>query len=104
MATNGVDLSNHLTVLFKQDGLLKLPDICQMQLDVLLFRHHRKMLSKRFDEQMHDYETRTKNTYRSLICRCNTCLHSAMVHGPKLWNSLPEKLRLDSLGAFKILK
>src|SRR5688572_4223251 len=106
---NGVGRFHRSTDLFKEDRLLKLPDICHMQLITFMFRHRHGMLPKRFDtyfktkEQIHQYETRTKTNYQSTTCRSNTRLYSAMVLGPKLWNSLPQKFKImNSLVTFKI--
>jgi len=37
------------------------------------------------------------NNWRTLMCRSNTRLHSTVVHGPKLWNSLSEIFKTNWL-------
>ena len=73
-----------------------------------MFRYHKQMLPRVFhhifvtSNQVHNYNTRSANNYRSHPCRTNLKQFTILYQGPKIWNSLPSCIRdSPSLSIFK---
>lgn len=54
------------------------------------------------NDQVHRFETRNANSYRSHACRTNIKQFTILYQGPKIWNSLPSSMKYhDSFYVFK---
>ena len=88
----------HTSPIFKKLGLLKLNDICMLQLGQFMFHHKFSLLPERFDnmflknDQTHTFNTRNSSKYHVPSCRTNIRQFSARFQGPKFFNSLPHDL------------
>jgi hypothetical protein len=85
--------------IFKKLGLLKLNDICMLQLGQFMFHHKFSLLPERFDNMfLKNDQTHTFNTRKLLqvLCtfmyRTNIRQFSVRFQGPKFFNSLPHDL------------
>jgi hypothetical protein len=88
----------HTSPIFKKLGLLKLNDICMLQLGQFMFHHKFSLLPERFDnmflknDQTHTFNTRNSSKYHVPSCRTNIRQFSVRFQGPKFFNSLPRDL------------
>ena len=98
----------HTSPLFKKYGLLKLDDICFLQLGQFMFNHKHNLLPEKFQNmfskrsQFHTISTRISLNYHIPLCRTYIRQFSVCYQGPKFFNSLPRELtNIDSFHAFK---
>jgi hypothetical protein len=98
----------HSAPLFSQLGLLDIFQINSFHISKFMFRYHKQMLPRVFhhifvtSNQVHNYNTRSANNYRSHPCRTNLKQFTILYQGPKIWNSLPSCIRdSPSLSTFK---
>ena len=76
-------------------GLLKLNDICMLQLGELMFYDKSSLLPVQFDKmflinsEIHSFNTRNSFKYHVPPCRTNIRKFSVCFQGPKFFNSLP---------------
>ena len=88
----------HTSPIFKKLDLLKLNDICMLQLGQFMFHHKSSLLPERFDnmffknDQIHTFNTRNSSKYHVPSCRTNIRQFSVRFQGPKFFNSLPHDL------------
>lgn len=88
----------HTDPIFKKFSLLKLSDICLLQLGKFMYSYNNSLLPKRFDNmfvlnnQIHVYNTRSAMAFRTPLCRTNIRKFSIRFQGPKLFNSLPTEI------------
>jgi hypothetical protein len=89
----------HTSPIFKKLGLLKLNDICMLQLGQFMFHHKFSLLPERFDnmffEKMIKFTLLIQETPPSIYvpsCRTNIRQFSVRFQGPKFLNSLPRDL------------
>ena len=88
----------HTSPIFKKLDLLKLNDICMLQLGQFMFHHKSSLLPERFDnmffknDQIHTFNTRNSSKYHVPSCRTNIRQFSVRFQGPKFLNSLPHDL------------
>ena len=88
----------HTSPIFKKLGLLKLNDICMLQLGQFMFHHKFSLLPERFDnmflknDQTHTFNTRNSSKYHVPSCRTNIRQFSVRFQGPKFFNSLSRDL------------
>ena len=96
---NNSKLDAHTDPLFKELQLLKFHDICKLQMGQLVFSWKDNLLPKYFynmfvsNNQIHGYNKRNANTFRNPFCRTKLIQFSLRFQGPKLYNSLPEKVK-----------
>ena len=96
---NNSKLDAHTDPLFKELQLLKFHDICKLQMGQLVFSWKNNLLPKYFynmfvsNNQIHGYNKRNANTFRNPFCRTKLIQFSLRFQGPKLYNSLPEKVK-----------
>ena len=93
------------------NSLLKTPEIFQVntfQVAKFMFYYHNQLLPSMFfnlfvtSGLVHNYGTRTVNSYRSHPCRTNLKQFTILYQGPKIWNSLPASITCSpSLPSFK---
>ena len=92
----------------KKLGLLKLRDICLLQLGQFIYCYRYSFLSERFKNmflkvnQIHGFNTRKSLNYRVPLCRTNIRQFSVYFQSPKFINSLPRDLaNINSFLLFK---
>merc|ERR1712055_491671 len=67
-----------------------------------VYIHFRNKLFK--NSVYHNYETRNRNLLRTPFVRLQTFSNSFLTNGIKIWNKLPEKIKiLKTIDSFKIM-
>ena len=94
--------------LFTKLGILDIFQVNTFRVAKFMFYYHNQLLPSMFlnlfvtSGQVHNYGTRTVNSYRSHPCRTNLKQFTILYQGPKIWNSLPATItRSPSLPSFK---
>ena len=105
------DFSAHTVPLFNKLNLLDIYKINSIHTGRFMFCYHNKLLPPCFfnlfnaNKQVHNYNTRNVDSYRSHACRTNIKQFTVLSRGPKLWNSLPDTIRkAETLSSFRIKK
>ena len=101
--------NDHTDPIFLRLSLLKLNDIVYFQTALFMFDFHTYNLPEIFNgyfdqvNQRHNYNTRlaTRSTYTLPKPRTNYGLFNIKYVGPKVWNSIDEKLKHLSRNQFK---
>ena len=100
--------SAHTAPLFNKLNLLDIYKINSLHTGRFMFCYHNKLLPPCFlnlfnaSKQVHNYNTRNVDSYRSHACRTNIKQFTILSRGPKLWNSLPDTVRkAETLSSFR---
>jgi len=98
----------HTFDLFRQVRILNIVKINILQTGIFMFRYIHKALPLNFKDyftfsnEIHNRNTRTKETFRPVRFRTNYRKHSIRHSGPMTWNNLPWQIRsLKILSSFK---
>ena len=92
----------HALPLFKDLNQLTLYDINKLAVATFMYRYHTNSLPKVFSgyfvatSTIHSYNTRSSAKLHILYARTDIMLHQLRVHGPKLWNSIDQRLIWNS--------
>ncbi len=94
----------HTKPLFEKYNVLDIFDLYSKEVCLFMHKYHNGLLPRAFDnlftnmKDVHDYNTRNKNNYRSEIHK----MENVISIGPKMWNYLPKEIRsLKHVSAFK---
>ncbi len=94
----------HTKPLFERFNMLDVNKLYKKELSIFMYKYHHSMLPRSFNnmftnmKNVHNYDTRNKESYRSEIHK----LTDVMSLGPRLWNSLPSKIKAaKSISQFK---
>ena len=85
----------HTDPIFKKLNILKLENICLLQLGLFMYSYKKSLLPNRFknmfvlNSDIHGYSTRDLMAFRVPLCRTNIRQFSIRFQGPKFFNSLP---------------
>lgn len=97
----------HTDPIFKKLNILKLENICLLQLGLFMYSYKKSLLPNRFknmfvlNSDIHGYSTRNLMAFRVPLCRTNIRQFSIRFQGPKFFNSLPlEMTNLVSVNIF----
>ena len=100
----------HTDPIFKKLNILKLENICLLQLGLFMYSYKKSLLPNRFknmfvlNSDIHGYSTRNLMAFRVPLCRTNTRQFSSkskIRQGPKFFNSIPlEMTNLVSVNIF----
>ena len=96
---------DHISPLFKSLNLIKLQDLVKILTAVLMFKFHNSLLPSTFNSffvpinEIHDYNTKTSSnqSYSLPKTRTNYGIFSIRFQGPKIWNSIDDKIKTSSL-------
>jgi hypothetical protein len=104
----GAHYRDHTQPIFYQFGLLNLYDIIDLQTLCFMYKVKNQILPRNLQHffnltyDMHTYNTRQLANFSIKFCRTTLKSFCLSIHGPKLWNSLPDKLKsISSLKSFK---
>ena len=104
----GSDYQAHSAPLVTKLGILDIFQVNAFQVAKFTFYYHNQLLPPMFlnlfvtSGQVHNYGTRTANSYRSHPCRTNLKQFTILYQGPKICNSLPASITCSSsLPSFK---
>lgn len=95
---------------YKQLGLLKLKLITLYQISEFMFKYSRNQLPPVFnkyfvlstDANPYRLRSSSSSSYRPIYTRTNTRMFTIRYSGAKLWNDIPEKLKvIQNLYSFK---
>ena len=107
-AITNSDYRAHSAPLFTKLGILDIFQGNTFQVAKFMFYYHIQLLPSMFlnlfvtSGQVHNYGTRTVNSYRSHSCHTNLKQFTILYQGPKIWNSLPATLTYSpSLPSFE---
>ena len=107
-AVTNSDYRAHSAPLFTKLGILDIFQVNTFQVAKFMFYYHNQLLPSMFlnlfvtSGQVHNYGTRTVNSYRSHPCRTNLKQFTILYQGPKIWNSLPATITCSpSVPSFK---
>ena len=99
----------HSSPLFRQLQIIKLADLVIYNVAVFMFKFHNKLLPSIFDSlftqinKVHRYHTRNaaKESYYLPHVRTNYGLFNIRFQGPKVWNSIDNLIKKNSLNELK---
>jgi hypothetical protein len=107
-ALTNSDFRAHTAPLFTQLKILDIYKINAFHVAKFMFSYHHRLLPPSFhnlfitSHQVHSYNTRSSNSYRSHLCKTNTKQFTILFQGPKIWNSLPNDiLKTETLSYFR---
>jgi hypothetical protein len=107
LLTNSVFYA-HAAPLFNKLNLLDIYKMFSLHTGRFMFCYHNKLLPPCFfnlfnaNKQVHNYNTRNVDSYRSHACRTNIKQFTILSRGLKLWNSLPDSVRkAETLSSFR---
>ena len=93
--------------LFHQLGLLKLPEIYDLQIGTLMFNKIRNNTTQHISSlsEIHSHNTRSSNQLNYFIPSVSSNLGktSFKYYGPIVWNSLPNEIKVATKSKFKFL-
>jgi len=98
----------HTAQIFQRLNLLPIPDIYKMQVSCFVYRALNGLLPDRFrdlfslNRETHEHYTRQSSKLHVFQSRLKIRQNSIRIFGPKLWNSLPDKI--TSSPSFYIFK
>jgi hypothetical protein len=93
-ALTNSDFRTHTAPLFTQLKILDIYKINAFHVAKFMLSYHHRLLPPSFhnlfitSHQVHSYNTRSSNSYRSHLCKTNTKQFTILFQGPKIWNSL----------------
>ena len=94
--------------LFSRLRILKIESVNKFLIAEFMYKYERKLLPQVFDGyvlhsyQIHSYNTRSQDNFRSTYARTNTRFFNIKCNGPLVWNTLPVHIRcLPTLQLFK---
>ena len=94
--------NTHALPLFKDLNQLTIYDINELAVATFMYRYHTNSLPKVFPgyfvatSTIHSYNTRSSAKLHILYAHTDIMLNQLRVHGPKLWNSIDQRLIRDS--------
>ena len=92
------DFYAHTTPLFFSSKILKLHDIYKYNLAIQFYKNKDNSQYNR----PHLYETRSRNTLRTPLCRLTSSQHSVSYQSVQNWNEIPEVIKNSrSISIFK---
>ena len=107
---HGAKYSDRVTPLYKQSKLLKLPDLYDLEINSLMFKHANKTLptplQKMFiqNNTIHHHNTRTRDNPHVKHYRLKLLIDSFVCKGPQNWQNLDTNIRdCTTLRHFKVL-
>ena len=86
----------HTKPLFEKYNVLDIFDLYNKELCIFMYKHQNGLLPRSFNHMfinmsnIHNYNTRNKQSYRSEFHK----LRNVMTLGPKLWNALPNEIKV----------
>ena len=84
--------------LFRQDKILKIIDICSLQMGQFMYSYNHRILPEAFlnlfqkHNEIHNYNTRNARKIILPLCRTNIRQFSVIYQAPRLFNSLPVEI------------
>ena len=90
----------HTFDLFRQVKILNIVNINKLQTGIFMFKYIHKALPLNFKDyftfsnEIHNWNTRTKETLRPVRFRTNYRKYSIKHSGPMTWNNLPWEIRI----------
>ena len=84
--------------LFRQDKILKIIDICSLQMGQFMYSYNHRILPEAFlnlfqkHNEIHNYNTRNARKIILPLCRTNIRRFSVIYQAPRLFNSLPVEI------------
>ena len=84
--------------LFRQCKILKIIDICSLQMGQFMYSYKHRILPEAFlnlfqkHHEIHNYNTRNARKIILPLCRTNIRQFSVIYQAPRLFNSLPEEI------------
>lgn len=98
----------HTSPLFRNNNILKITDINNMQVALFMFKYYNSLLPPLFDSffalnvDVHSYFTRSSQMFHIPSIRTNMRKHSIVFVGPRVWNHInPCICNLQSVNSFK---
>ena len=98
----------HPALIFYKHKIFSMSNIYKLQAGLFMFSIHNKFLPEKFQvlfhksSAVHSNQTRQANHFRIPYFRTNMKKPTIVYQGPKIWNSLPLKLKLyPTLKTFK---
>ena len=88
----GAQRYDHTTPLFSSLKILKLPDIYKYQISVYMFENNHNPIF----QSNHQHDTRNRNLLNPVFHRLSRTQQAMSSVGPRIWNSLPNDLKLIS--------
>jgi hypothetical protein len=105
---NGCNYNAHTNILFKQNKILKIHEIYELQLAVIMYKHSRALLPYPLlqlfipHNKFHNYNTRNRNNPHVPRHKLEVGKRSIAHMGPLIWNSIPNQIRtIKTLFSFK---
>ena len=89
------DYFAHTQPLFKEKSILKLFDINKIQIGIYMYKLT-NIGNNTVLRQQHNYPTRTRGNLLTPVHHLTIFQHSISFTGPKVWNSVPEHIKLLS--------
>ena len=89
--------------LFANLKILDVFSIYSLQVSSFMYLYHNDALPIAFTQifqtgnQIHQYSTRYSDFYRPHTCRTNIKKFSILFQGPRIWNSLPNNIKMPQL-------
>ena len=98
----------HTNELFQKMNILKVNEIYELQLAVMMYKHNKTLLPKPLQNlftlhrQLHNYNTRTRNNPTVPRHNLEVTRRSISHMGPLIWNNVPNEIKiLTTLNSFK---
>lgn len=98
----------HTSPLFRNNNILKITDINNMQVALFMFKYYNSLLPPLFDSffalnvDVHSYFTRSSQMFHIPSIRTNMRKHSIVFVGPRVWNHInPCICNSQSVNSFK---
>ena len=99
----------HSSPIFRKLNIIKLDDLISYHIAVFMYRFNNSLLPSAFDaffskvSEIHHYNTRSaaKQSYYLPKARTNYGKFNIRFQGPKIWNSIDDKIKAVSLSQFK---
>jgi hypothetical protein len=94
--------NTHTTSYFKSLNILKIHDLCNLQVNQFMYKHQRSLLPKHFakffslNSITHDHFTRQFNNYHINSVRTKLGQMNIKFIGPKYWNKLPPTIQAST--------